>query len=169
MVSPFVFLAHRSLLDQHAAHGEIRTWLANQGECRDVRYVPSSIRRHEVRATIDPEVLLGEPHPPETVDLRVAFDVPEDADYDHYEIQWIDGERNYSFGWHQDGTHPDLGECHFQLDYRDETITREPAVFHDSHPVNVLEQRLSLVPSILEVVTWDDNRPRLSRWPPLDV
>lgn len=165
----FVFLAHRSLLDQHAAHGEIRTWLGNQAGCHEVRFSPSAIRRHEVRAKIDPEILLGEPYPSETVELRVEFDFPADAEYDHYEIQWIDGDRNYSFGWHQDGTHPDLGECHFQLDYGDETVVRKPAVFHDSHPVNVLEGRLSLVPSILELVTWESGRPELSRWPPRDV
>jgi len=169
MASLFVFLAHRSLLDQHAAHCEIQTWLSNQGGCRDVRYAPSSIRRHEVCATIDPEVLLGKPYPSETAELRVEFDFPDDAVHDHYEIQWIDGERNYSFGWHQDETHPDLGKCHFQLDYRDETVARKPAVVHDSHPVNVLEQRLSLVPSILELVTWENDRPGLSQWPPRDV
>jgi len=166
MASLFVFLAHRSLLDQHAAHGEIQTWLSNRGGCRDIRYAPSSVRRHEVCATIDPEVLLGERYPSETAELRVEFEFPDDAEYDHYEVQWIDGERNYSFGWHQDETHPDLGKCHFQLDYRDETVARKPAVFHDSHPVNVLEQRLSLVPSILELVAWENDRPGLSQWPP---
>lgn len=169
MASLFIFLVHRSVLDQHTAHGEIRTWLRNRGGCREVRYAPSSIRRHEVCATIDPEILLGEPYPSETVELRVEFDFPEDAEYDHYGIQWIDGGRNYSFGWHQDETHSDLGKCHFQLDHRDETVARKPAVFHDSHPVNVLEQRLSLVPSVLELVTWENDRPRLSRWPPHDV
>lgn len=169
MASLFIFLAHRSLLDQHTAHGEIQTWLRNQGGCRDVRYVPSSTRRHEVCATIDPEILLGEPYPSETAELRIEFDFPNDVEYDHYEIQWIDGGRNYSFGWHQDGTHPGLGECHFQLDHRGETVTRKPAVFHDSHPVNVVEQRLSLVPSILELITWGNERPGLSRWPPHDV
>ncbi|AFO57773.1 MULTISPECIES: hypothetical protein [Natrinema] len=169
MASLFVFLAHRSLLDQHTAHGEIQTWLCNQGGCRDVRYAPSSIRRYEVCATIDPEILLGEPSHSETAELRVEFEFPDDTEHDYYEIQWIDGERNYSFGWHQDETHPDLGKCHFQLDHRDETVARKPAVFHDSHPVTVLEQRLSLVPSILELVAWENDRPRLSRWPPDDV
>ncbi|AUX09166.1 hypothetical protein AArcSl_1537 [Halalkaliarchaeum desulfuricum] len=169
MAPLFIFLAHRSLLDQHTAHGEIRTWLRNQGGCYDVRYAPSSIRRHEVCATIEPEILLGRPYPSETVELRVEFEFPEDTEYDQYEIQWIDGERNYSFGWHQDETHLDLGRCHFQLEYRDETLARKPAVFHDIHPVNVLEQRLSLVPSILELVTWEYNRPRLPQWPPRDV
>ncbi|QHS17084.1 hypothetical protein GWK26_07970 [haloarchaeon 3A1-DGR] len=166
MALPVVFLAHRTLLDQHAAHGEIHTWLHNQGGCSDVRYAPSAIRRHEVRATIEPEVLLGEPSPSATIELRVEFDFPDDAEHDHYEIQWIDADRKCSFGWHQDGTHSDLGECHFQLDHRDETVVRKPAVFHDSHPVNVLEQRLSLVPSVLESVTWRNDRPHLSHWPP---
>jgi len=169
MASLFTFLAHRSLLDQHTAHGEIQAWLSNQGWCRDVRYAPSSIRRHEVCATIDPEVLLGEPSPSETAELRVEFDFPDDAEHDHYEIQWIGGERNHSFGWHQDETHPGLGECHFQIDHCDETVARKPAVFHDNHPVNVLEKRLSLVPSILELVTWESDGPRLSRWPPHGV
>ncbi|MFC6614959.1 hypothetical protein ACFQAS_08365 [Halopenitus salinus] len=169
MASLFLFLAHRCLLDQHTAHGEIRRWLGNQGGCRDVRYAPSAIRRHEVRATIAPEHLLGDPHPSGTVELRVKFDFPNDTGYDHYEIQWIDGEGCYSFGWHQDETHPDLGKCHFQLDHRDETVARKPAVFHDNHPVNVLEQRLSLVASILEVIAWENDRPRLSQWPPADV
>lgn len=169
MAPLFVFLAHRRLLDQHTAHGEIHDWLSKHGGCLEVRFDPSSIRRHEVRGTVDPTIVLEENHPSKTVDIRVEFEYPEDVDHEYYEIQWIDGYRDYSFGWHQDDTHPDLGECHFQLEYQNETITRKPAVFHDSHPVNVLEKRLSQVPSILDLVTWEDARPSLSRWPPHDV
>jgi hypothetical protein len=169
MTPPFVFLAHRSLLDQHTAHGEINQWLQKQGGVSDVRYMPSSIRRHEIHASVDPTVLFGEPLASENVDLRVAFAFPENAGYDYYEIQWTNTEEGYSFGWHQDETHPDLGKCHFQLDYGDRTVTREPAIFHDSHPLGVLEERLWMVPSILNLIEWEDGTPLLSRWPPPDI
>ena len=166
-MSPLViFLAHRALLDQHTALGEIHGWLRKQGGCRDVRFEPSSIRRHEVAATVDSTIFLGEPHPSETVGLRVAFEYPDDSAHEHYEIQWIDSDRNYSFGWHQDDTHPDLGACHFQLDYQDETVVRNPAVFTNSHPLTVLEKRLAQVPLILELLTWENGRPDLAQWPP---
>jgi hypothetical protein len=168
-VPPFAFLAHRSLLDQHTALGEVHTWLHNRGGISDVRYVPSSIRRREVRARVEPTMSLGETVPTDAIDLRVAFEFPEHADLDYYEIQWIDGDRDSSFGWHQDETHSDLGECHFQLDYRDETISRRSAVFHDSHPLGVLETRLSQVPAIRQLIQWEDDRPSLARWPPKDI
>lgn len=165
----YIFLANRKRLDQHTVHGEIHEWLRKQGGCSEVRFVPGSIRRHEVTAIIDPIIFLEDAHPAETVELRVAFNYPQEPEYEYYVIECSIPKQEYSFGWHQDEMHPDLGECHFQLNYRDKTIDRKPAVFHDAHPLNVLEQRISQIPLILEIVAWHDGKPTLSQWPPHSV
>lgn len=168
MVS-FVFLAHRSLLNQHTAHGELHDWLATQGGISEVQFVPSSIRRHEIHARLEPHILFGDVALPETLDFRVTFEFPEGAAYDFYELQVIDSDRSFSIGWHQDETHPDLGKCHFQLDHRGETVTRRRAVFHDAHPLGVLETRLGQLPAVLDCIDWTGDRPSLSQWPPDDT
>lgn len=165
MVS-FVFLAHRSLLDQHAAHGELHDWLAKQGGVSEVQFVPSSIRRHEIHARLEPHILFEDAGLPKTLDFRVSFEFPESAAHDFYGIQIIDSDRSCSIGWHQDETHPDLGECHFQLDYRGETVTRRRSVFHDAHPLGIIETRLEQFPSVFDCIDWTDDRPILSQWPP---
>lgn len=44
-------------------------------------------RRHEICATVYPEILLGEPSPSETAEIRVEFDCPDDAEHGYYELQ----------------------------------------------------------------------------------
>ena len=64
-------------------------------------------------------------------------------------------------GWHQDETHTELGECHFQIDYRGETTQRSEAAFLDAHPLNVLDRRLDDLVDALDTLTWDDGIPSL--------
>jgi hypothetical protein len=35
--------------------------------------------------------------------------------------------------------------------------------------LGVLEERLWMVPSILNLIEWEDGTPLLSRWPPPDI
>ena len=64
-------------------------------------------------------------------------------------------------GWHQDETHVDLGECHFQIDHRGETVQREGAEFLDVHPLNAFERRLDDIVNVLDALTWESDVPHV--------
>ncbi|WP_459888267.1 hypothetical protein [Halostagnicola bangensis] len=62
-------------------------------------------------------------------------------------------------GWHQDETHTDLGECHLQVDFEGETVQRVPGNYLDTHPLNVFDRRMAHLPTIINSLTWEDERP----------
>lgn len=64
-------------------------------------------------------------------------------------------------GWHQDETHTELGECHFQLDYRGETLQRKQSAFLDLHPLNVVDQCTDALVTVLNALTWDGDVPHV--------
>lgn len=156
-----VFLADRERLTRNAVHEAIHRWLSGHGGFDDVRFSPSKIRKEQVVTSVAPSVLLGtdDVDANTTARLEVQFEFPQRANYDFYRIQWIEPDRHYSVGWHQDDHRNDLGECHLQLDYRDEVIDARPAEFLDSHPLNVLEARLEKLPSVLDRISWRDGEP----------
>ena len=80
-------------------------------------------------------------------------------------MQWVEFGREFMLGWQQDETHPELGECHVQIDHRGETVQRERASFLDAHPLNVFDQRLDHLVAVLDGLTWTDGVSRL----PADV
>lgn len=162
---PFpVLLANRDRLTQTTVHESIHEWLAGRGGFRNVRFVPSKIRRNQVHADVDPEVAFGAVSSGTGADaatarLEVQFEFPEGVSYDYYRIQWVVPDRNYSVGWHQDDHRDDLGKCHLQFDYRDEVVDVSEADFLDAHPLNVLEARLRRLPDVLAGLSWDDGEP----------
>ncbi|WP_243645240.1 hypothetical protein [Natrarchaeobius chitinivorans] len=114
-----------------------------------------------VRATITPNEFLRRSHPADEAELQISFDFPQTHSYDFYVIQWVESDRDLMVGWHQDETHMDLGECHFQIDYRGETVQRSEAEFLDVHPLNVLDRRIDGFVEILNTLTWGDGVPHL--------
>ena len=78
-------------------------------------------------------------------------------------IQWVESDRNLMVGWHQDETHIDLGECHFQIDYQGKTVQREAAVYLDTHSLNVVDQRTADLVNVLDALTWDAEGPHLPK------
>lgn len=109
-------------------------------------------------------MFLEAPYPVDEVRLEIRFWRPATASHEYYWINWIEPTRDFLVGWHQDGTHSDLGKCHLQLDYRSETVTRESATFIDEYPLSVIEQHLTQLPSALNAVRWDDEIPTLTAW-----
>jgi hypothetical protein len=89
----------------------------------------------------------------------VSFDSPTEFAYDFYRIQWVDSDRELILGWHQDDTHMNLGECHFQLDYRGDTIHRTEAAFLDRHQRNVFDHRIAQLVDVVDGLTWTNGRP----------
>jgi len=159
-----IFLANRANLDERTLLGRLHKRLATQVDAEEspieqVRYHTSSGTKVGVRATVDAPTFVGEPYAVDEAELQVGFELPPNREYDHYRIQWVERARELMVGWHQDPTHPSLGECHFQLDYRGETVQRDEATFLDAHPLNVFDRRTDHLGAVLDAMEWDDDRP----------
>lgn len=159
-----IFFANRANLDKRSLLGRLHTYLQTQARAENapveqVWYHTSAGNKVGVRATVDAPLFVGDTYPVDEAQLQVAFDFPSDREYDHYGIQWVERERELMVGWHQDETHPDLGECHFQIDYRGETVQRTSATFIDAHPLNVFDRRTDHLLDLLDSVTRTDDVP----------
>lgn len=161
-----IFLANRANLDKRQLLSRLHNWLQTQATAEDapieqVWYHTSAGNKLGVRATVNASGFLGTTYPVEEAELHVSFDFPPNRAYDFYKIQWVDAEQELMLGWHQDETHMDLGECHFQLDHQGETVQREAAMFLDVHPMNVFDQRITDLVELVGAVSWENDRPRV--------
>ncbi|WP_136601213.1 hypothetical protein [Salinigranum halophilum] len=161
-----IFLANRANLDKRQLLSRLHNWLQTQATTEDapieqVWYHMSTGNKVGVRATLNAARFLGSIYPIEEAELHVSFDFPANRPYDFYTIQWVEAEREFMLGWRQDETHMDLGECHLQLDYDGETVQRESVTFHDMHPMNVFDQRITDLVELVDAVSWENNRPRV--------
>ena len=161
-----IFLASRANLDKRTFLTRIHDRFQIQVRDEDapveqVRYQTSTGNKTGVRATVSPDGFLRTSYPAEEAEVQVSFDFPRTHSYDFYVIQWVEPDRDLMIGWHQDETHVDLGECHFQIDHRGETVQRAAAEFLDVHPLNVLDRRLDDLVAVLDALTWEDGVPAL--------
>lgn len=161
-----IFLANRANLDRRQLHTRLKNWLQTQATTEDapveqVWYYTSAGNKVGVRARIHAPVFLGTTYSVDAAELHVSFDFPANRAYDFYKIQWVEAEREFMLGWHQDETHVDLGECHFQLDYGGKTVQRESATFLDRHPMNVFDHRITDLVELVDAVSWENDRPRV--------
>lgn len=131
--------------DKRRVYQRIHQRLSTQPEFSDVQYLPSRNRPREIHAVVDVERFLDHSYRSTTARVEIEFIFRQD--WNHYWIQWVEPERGFSCGWHQDNTHTDLGHCHFQIDYPDGSVEREEAALLDAHPLSVVETRLQ---SLLE-------------------
>lgn len=158
-----IFLANRANLDRRTLlsrlHKRLGTQVDGPGPVEQVWYHTSAGNKVGVHATVDAQAFVGTAYPVDVAELQVSFDFPPDRTYEFYKLQWVESERELMIGWHQDEMHDELGECHFQVDYRGETITRTEAAFLDTHPLNVFDQRTDQLVAILDSITWENNRP----------
>jgi hypothetical protein len=163
-----IFLANRANLDTRTLltriHNRLQTQVSKEASpVEQVWYHTSTGNKTGVRATITPEDFLDTSYPVAEAELQVSFDFPKTHSYDFYRIQWVESDRNLMVGWHQDETHMDLDECHFQVDHRGETIQRARAKFLDAHPLNVFDERIDHLVDILDALTWDNATPRVPK------
>lgn len=159
-----IFLANRANLDKRTLLTRLHTYLQTQvtsevSPIEQVRYHTSAGNKIGVRATINAPVFLGTTYAVEEANLHVSFDFPPNRTYDFYRLQWVEPERDLMLGWHQDESHMDLGECHFQLDCRGETVQREAATYFDLHPMNVFEKRINHLVELVDAVAWENGVP----------
>lgn len=68
-------------------------------------------------------------------------------------------------GFHRDSDHPALGDCHIQLNHRDEPVERYATAVLNAHPLAVLDEHLQQLPEALAAVVWHDDQPSLPHWP----
>lgn len=161
-----IFLANRANLDKRTLLSRLHNWLQTQARAEDspieqVWYHTSAGNKVGVRGTVAPDQFLQTSYPVDEAELQVTFDFPKTHEYDFYQIQWVEADRDLMVGWHQDETHMDLGECHFQIDYQGETVQRSEATMIDAHPMNVFDQRIDDLVEVLDAITWDNEVPYL--------
>lgn len=157
----FVFLANRGNLTKTRLYDAIRRRLGKEPGCHAVRVRPSRARPRSIETRVTPAEFLGRTYPIDDATLTVRFSYPRSVEYEYYVVEWSEAERDVGIGWHQDENHPDLGECHFQIDHAGETVDRRSGSFVDEHPLEVLETRLEQLRALLPRIDWDDGDPTL--------
>lgn len=149
-------------------HRRIRTRFSTDGYFEAVQLRVAEPREpgpYRVVARTDPRLSLDdEAYPVGTARLEVGFELgaggePEPGHgRDHYWFNWIEPEREFLLGWHQDDDHPALGPVHVQVNQGGEAVVRKRATVVEGHPMAVVEARLGQVADGLSRVEWRDGR-----------
>lgn len=84
--------------------------------------------------------------------VEIGFEVQASTDYECYWFNWVEPDRNFLLGWHQDETHPEYGPVHLQANESSHTIDQQSAEFIDAHPMAVVETRLEQLPVAIDAV-----------------
>jgi len=113
---------------------------------------------YRVEAETEPGVFLADDtYPVTTARIEIGFEVAGQSGTDSYWVNWIEPDRNFLLGWHQDQDHPDLGPVHIQVTQYTDAVDRTGAAYIDDHPMAVLEARLDQLPDALASVQWDGD------------
>lgn len=156
-----VFLANRDNIRIRQLHRRLKTRFQSDTRFETVHLRVSDPREpgpYRVVAHVEPRAFLDDPsYPVATARLEIGFQLPDHAPHESYWINWIEPDRRFLLGWHQDDTHPDLGHVHVQLTQGETPVVRAAAQFIDNHPMAVVEARVRHLPSTLAQVDWDDG------------
>mgnify|MGYP000530742806 FL=1 len=156
-----IFLADRGHIQTRGVHVRIKNRFQSDGDFSTVQFRATSPREpgpYRVEAKTDPRTLLGEDSYPVTdARIEVGFAPGGQGRRDRYWFNWVEPERNFLLGWHQDSGHPALGPVHVQVNQHDAVIEREAASFIDKHPMAVTEARLAQLRDALASVQWTDG------------
>ena len=155
-----VFLANRANLQSKRLHDRIQNRLG--GTFETVRRRRADAREagsYRVVAGIDPRRFLDDEYPVTDARIEIGFRLQTGEPYEHYWFNWIEPDRSLLVGWHRDDTHDDLGPVHLQVNDGATPVAHEPAVFIDSHPLAVVEQRLASLRDAVFAVEWEQGRP----------
>lgn len=156
-----VFLANRANLQTRRLHDRIDSRLATDfTNVRTRRARPRAPGPYRVVAELPTEQFVGEDQRSSGFTrIEVGFRLRADDSFEHYWLNLIAPERDVLVGWHQDDTHTDLGPVHLQVNADGDVGDRVPAVFVDSHPLDVLDRRLHELPDAIDAVYWENGRP----------
>ncbi len=156
-----VFLANRANLQTKRLHDRIRTRLGSEFE--DVhrrRTEPREPGQYRVVGVTNPQHYVeNSTYPVTEARIEVGFRLETGTSYEFFWINWIEPTRNVVIGWHQDGTHDDLGPVHLQVSEGKTVVDHKSAEFIDAHPLAVLDRRLETLEPTVESVVWEDDQP----------
>lgn len=156
-----VFLANRTNLQEKRLHDRIQNRL--KGEFNNVRRrrtEPREAGPYRVVAEQNPRQFLDDEAYPETeARIEIGFQLETGEPDEYYWFNWIEPTRNLLVGWHQDDTHENFGPVHLQVNDGATPVAHEPAEFIDSHPLDVVEHRLSSFRDLILAVEWAQGRP----------
>lgn len=156
-----VFLADRDDVQARQLHRRIANRFHSDGYFEAVQLRVAEAREpgpYRVDARTDPQLFLdNEAYPVTGARIEVGFELRGQDQHDHYWFNWIEPERDFLLGWHQDDDHPDLGPVHVQVNQGGEPIERAAATFVDAHPMAVVEARMEQVGVALSRVSWDGD------------
>lgn len=155
------FLADRTDIQARQLHRRIANRLQTDGYFETVQLrvaAPRESGPYRVVARTDPRLVLDdEAYPVTTARIEVGFELRWNEDYDHYWLNWIEPERDFLLGWHQDDDHSDLGAVHLQVNQGGGLIEHLAAMFIEAHPMAILEARMEQLPDALSRVKWQDE------------
>jgi len=156
-----VFLANRANLQSKRLHDRIQNRLSGTFEnVRRRRSEPREAGPYRVVADVNPRQFLGDDEYPVTdARVEIGFQLRTSDPYEYYWFNWIEPGRSLLVGWHQDDTHDDLGPVHLQVNDGATAVDHQQAQFIDSHPLDVVEQRLNSLPNAVFAVEWEQGRP----------
>lgn len=156
-----VLLANRANLQARRLHERIATRL--RGSCETVqrrRAEPSEPGPYRVVGEVTPRRFLRvDAYPTDDARIEIGFRLETEVAYEHYWCTWIEPDRGLAVGWHQDGSHGELGPVHLQLDSGERVVDRQAATFIDAHPLAVVARRLASLGEVVQGVEWKDGEP----------
>lgn len=121
-----VFLADRGDVQARQLHRRIRNRFQSDGYFEEVQFRVAEPREpgpYRVVARTDPGLFLDDDaYPVDVARIEVGFELGAGGDHDHYWFNWIEPDRGFLLGWHQDDDDADLGQVHVQLSQHGEPI-----------------------------------------------
>lgn len=156
-----VFLANRANLQSKRLHDRIQNRLSGEFDTvRRRRAEPREAGPYRVVADVDArQFLSNDRYPATTARIEIGFQLETGEPYEYYWFNWIEPKRSLLVGWHQDETHDDLGPVHLQVNDGSTAVAHQPAQFIDTHPLDVVAQRLVALPDAVAAVEWENGRP----------
>lgn len=156
-----VFLANRGNIQIRQLHHRLRNRFTSDSRFNTVQFrvsEPRELGPYRVIARVSPQQLLaGQSYTVSSARIEIGFQRTNHAPHEFYWLNWIEPERDFLLGWHQDDTHQNLGPVHLQVNQGKTTVVRESAPFIDKHPMAVVEARIDQLPTTLERVEWDGD------------
>lgn len=153
-----VFLANRANIQLKRLHRRIKNRFQSENHFQSVRLRVAEPREpgpYRVEAQITPQSFLDDTaYPVSDARIEVGFEQPSHVNHEFYWFNWIEPDRQFLLGWHQDDDHPEHGNVHIQVNDSETAIEHEPATFVDKHPMAIVAMRLEQLPAAVGAVDW---------------
>lgn len=156
-----VFLTNRRGIRNKRLHRRVKNRFQSDARFNSVQFRVTKPREpgpYRVVAQTNPQVFLNDDtYPISDAKIEVGFDAQGSTDDEFYWFNWVEPDRSFLLGWHQDDTHPEYGPVHLQVNESSHTIDHQSAEVIDAHPMAVVEARLEQLPEVIGVVEWQDR------------